>query len=160
MAQLNTAFDVEDVDDEDVLPAGDYPMRITHSEEGPTKNGRGRILTLTMKVEDGPYKGRMHWERLNYVNQNATAQNIAGRTLKKIMTATGVPSPLGNSDDLHNKPFIATLKVLPDDGWGAKNELKNAKPWGSKTVPPANQKQGGQQQSGDSSGDGDMPWDD
>lgn len=154
------AFDYSTVEDDSCLPAGDYPMRIIESDEFPNKKGTGRILKLTMRVEDGPSRGQLFWCQLNYVHNNATAQKISQQQLKKICIATGAPQPLSDSTELHNKPFIATLKVVEDD-YGKKNELKNAKPWGStnppaggsNTSPPTPQSQAASQQAG-----GDAPW--
>ena len=134
MAGLAQAFDIDKVEDDDVLPAGDYPVRIIVCEEFENKKGTGRILKLTLRVDDGRYKGRLHWERLNYVHKNPTAQNIAQQSLKKICKATGAPQPLTDSSELHNRPFIATLKVIEDD-YGKKNELKGSKPYGNGAQP-------------------------
>jgi hypothetical protein len=160
MASLGkSGFDFNKVDDSDVIPAGEYAVRIVESDIVPTKAGTGKILVLTMEVMEGTQKGRRHWERLNIVNPNDTAQSIAHKQLKRICEAAGVPSPLLDSEDLHHKPFMATLAIREDD-YGKKNDLKKAAPYRTTGGRPATQ----QQETGGASAPaaksaGGMPWD-
>ena len=59
------------------LPPGDYNAIITDSQMKITKAGTGEYLELTMQVIDGAHSGRRLWERLNVVNANKTAEEIA-----------------------------------------------------------------------------------
>lgn len=160
MASLGkTGFDYTKVDDSDVIPAGEYAMKIVESDIVPTKAGTGKILVLTMEVMEGPMKGRRHWERLNIVNPNDTAQSIAHKQLKRICEAAGVPSPLLDSEDLHHKPFMATLDIKEDD-FGKKNNLKKSAPYrttGGRPVAQQQEASGTVTQSAQSGGG--MPWD-
>lgn len=154
MARLG--FDSDKVADYNGVPAGSHNVRIVASEINPTKAGTGKILTLTMKVEDGPSKGMTHFERLNIINPNAMAQSISHRRLKDIMVACGLSGSLGDSEQLHNIPFSATFTVK-EDNYGKKSDLKKVAPYG---VPPTGQI-GGQERGGaGANGSGQaMPWD-
>lgn len=119
-------FDANQVDPSVVmepLPAGWYKAVITTSEEKPTKAQTGSYLQLTLEVIDGQHQGRKITDRLNLNNPNATASEIAYRTLSAICHAVGVMTPR-TSDDLHDKPLMVKVKVKPADGqYGASNEV-------------------------------------
>lgn len=141
-----TGFDANDVEPSeprDPLPAGWYKVVITESEEKPTKAQTGSYLNMVMEVIEGDHAGRKVFERLNLNNPNATAVEIAQRTLSSICRAVGVMTPR-DSGDLHDKPMMAKIKVTPPrDGYDARNEISEyaeagAKPKAaaSKGVPP------------------------
>lgn len=109
----------------EALPAGDYVVMITASQEKPTKAGTGKYLELTLEIQSGPMQGRKLWDRLNLVNQNSKAVEIAQRNLAQICHAVGVMAPK-KSDDLHYKPLVVVLKVKSDEN-GMSNEVKGYK---------------------------------
>ena len=119
-------FDANQVDPSVVyepLPAGWYKAVITASEEKPTKAQTGSYLQLSLEVIEGPMQGRKLTDRLNLNNPNATASEIAYRTLSAICHAVGVMTPR-TSDDLHDKPMMVKVKVKPADGqYSASNEV-------------------------------------
>lgn len=145
MAQLpNNGFDASKVDPTptfETLPKGDYPVMVVDSEMKPTKNNDGQYLQLSVEVVDGPYKGRMVFDRLNLVNKNAKAVEIAQRQLSQICHAVGVLA-VRDSSELHNKPMIAYVDVEaggPKEGggtYGDKNVVKSYKPWTAGTPAP------------------------
>lgn len=105
------------------LPAGWYKAVITASEEKPTKAQTGSYLQLSLEVIEGQYQGRKLTDRLNLNNPNATASEIAYRTLSAICHAVGVMTPR-TSVDLHDKPMMVKVKVKPADGqYSASNEV-------------------------------------
>ena len=81
MASLNfNAAAIEPQQSFDALPNGRYEVIITDSEMKETKAGTGAYLMLTMEViGDTKHSGRKLWTRLNLVNPNATAVQIAER---------------------------------------------------------------------------------
>jgi len=105
------------------LPEGQYVVIATASEMKPTKNGQGQFLQITFEVLDGPHKGRKLWARLNLVNQNQTAVDIAQRELGAICRAVGVIKP-NDSAELHNKPLLVTVVVEIDDRKREGNAIK------------------------------------
>ena len=119
-------FDANQVDPSVVyepLPAGWYKAVITTSEEKPTKAQTGSYLQLSLEVIEGPMQGRKLTDRLNLNNPNATASEIAYRTLSAICHAVGVMTPR-SSQDLHDKPLMVKVKVKPADGqYSASNEV-------------------------------------
>lgn len=123
MADL-TGFDAEKVElrqEYEPLPAGKYQVVITDSEMKQTKAGDGEYLQLTFEVLEGDYKGRKLWARLNLVNPNETAVQIARAELSGVCRALGIPRPR-DSVELHNLPLLITVRTRKrrDDG-----ELEN-----------------------------------
>lgn len=116
MAQLNfNASTVAPQDPFDVLPAGWYNVRMTASENKPTKDGQGSYLALTLTVMDGPAAGRKIFDRLNLNNKNPKAVEIAYQTLSAICHATGVIQ-LQDSTQLHGIPMQVKVKIKPAEG--------------------------------------------
>jgi len=138
-------FDANNVDpaqSRDPIPAGWYKAVITESEEKPTKAQTGSYLQMTVEVIDGDHAGRKAFERLNLNNPNATAVEIAQRTLSSICRAVGVMTPR-QSADLHDKPFMVKIKVKPaKDGYDASNEIAEYAEVG-KSVPATGPASGG-----------------
>jgi hypothetical protein len=104
------------------------------SSMDPSKSG-GQFLKLHLQVIDGPHAGVTLFDRLNLINSNPKAVEIAQRTLSAICHAVGVLRP-SNSEELHNRPMVARVAYLeggtrPDGNggfYGPSNELKGYKP--------------------------------
>jgi hypothetical protein len=109
------------------LPLGDYTVVISASEMKDTKKGEGKYLQLVYDVVDGEYKNRKIFDRLNLVNKNATAQEIAQRALSSICRAVGVMHP-SDSEELHDKPFVVKVGIRPgNDEFQPTNTIKEYK---------------------------------
>lgn len=93
------------------IPAGDYVVQILQSEMKETSTG-GQMLVLEMEITEGEYRSRRLWDRLNLVNQNQQAQEIAHRTLSSICRAVN-QMQVSDSEQLHFKPMVATVRVRP-----------------------------------------------
>ena len=127
MAQMNYALDTNLVEEDrpKIVPAGNYTAIIESSEMKPTKDGNGRYLSLIWKIVDGNFKGRCAFELLNLENRNATAVEIAKRSLNSIMIASGIDN-LTDSTQLHNKPMLVKIEVKTDPAgvWAPQNVVK------------------------------------
>ena len=136
MAQLGGTFDATQVAPSqafDVIPAGKYKVQITDSDMKPTKNGDGQYLWLEMEILDGEYQSRKIWDRLNLVNPNQQAVEIAQRNLSALCHATG-KLHVSDSQDLHFIPVIASVKVRPAKGdYDASNEIRGYEAAGNVT---------------------------
>jgi hypothetical protein len=131
MAQLGGTFDANEVQPQqafDVLPPGDYKVQIVQSDMVQNKAGTGQYLWLEMDIVDGQHQGRKLWDRLNLVNPNQQAQEIAQRQLSAICHAIGQLS-VQDSEELHFKTLVAQVKVKPRQDTGENtNEVKGYKP--------------------------------
>lgn len=113
MAHLGAVFDANQVTPQapfEVLPPDAYCVQIVRSEMRATKSGDGQYLELEMDVLDGPFLGRKLWDRLNLINRNPQATEIARRQLSAICHAIGVLE-VSDSEQLHGRPFVAVVKV-------------------------------------------------
>lgn len=96
------------------IPAGWYNVRITETEQKPTKAGNGDwYLSLTCEIIDGQYANRKLFTNLNLRNSNPTAQEIAYKQLSAICHAIGVMQ-VNDSQELHGKPLKVKVKVRID----------------------------------------------
>jgi hypothetical protein len=106
MAALNfNAAEVQPQQSFDALPPGRYEAIISASEMKDTKAGTGQYLQLTFDVVGGQYEGRKLWSRLNLVNPNATAVQIAERELSAICHCVGILVP-ADSEELHDALLV------------------------------------------------------
>ncbi len=92
------------------LPPGDYNAMITDSQMKITKAGTGEYLELTIQIIDGAHSGRRLWERLNVVNANKVAEEIARSQLNGIKVACNIEK-LESSEQLHDIPFVMSLDI-------------------------------------------------
>ena len=106
MAALNfNAAEIQPQQSFDALPPGRYEAIISASEMKDTKAGTGQYLQLTFDVVGGQYEGRKLWSRLNLVNPNATAVQIAERELSAICHCVGILVP-ADSEELHDALLV------------------------------------------------------
>lgn len=141
MAKLTTLFDATKVKPNQrpsPVPAGKYPVKIISSEMVPTKDAgkKASFLLLTFEIIDGEFKGRQLWDRLNLVNPNAKAVEIAQGTLSAICHSVQVMQ-VPDTLVLHNKPLMAevTLEAAQYDPknptkllYAEKNEIRGYEP--------------------------------
>lgn len=106
----------------DALPAGKYKCVAIESDFKETKDGNGKYLQFVFEVVEGQYKGRRIWDRLNLVNSNTQAVEIARRTLSSICHAVGVLQPK-DSMQLHNIPLTVKVACREYNG-NVTNEVK------------------------------------
>lgn len=131
MANLGGNFDATSVEPQGEytpIPAGEYRVHIVSSEKKQNKAQTGHYWEMVMEILDGDQQGRKVTERLNLDNPNATAVDIAARTLSAICHATGKLS-IADTEELHNLPMVAKVVVTPPRGeYGPGNEIKAYKP--------------------------------
>lgn len=126
-----------------IIPPATYKAVIAGDKITTTKDGRGKMLELTVQIIEGPYTGLTIIDRLNIVNASQQAQNIAQGTLKRICGVLRAPFPPQNTDSLMGKPMLVTVDVeeFTSNKTGnvlKSNKIKNYAPIPSVTsTPPA-----------------------
>ena len=144
MAQLGGTFDATQVQPQEaftVIPAGKYKAQIVASEIRATNNGAGQYLWFELDILDGEHAGRKLFERLNLWNDNATAVEIAQKTLSAMCHATS-QLHVEDSEALHFKPMLVTVRVRPagpgKDGkqYDASNEIRGYEAVNGAAPPP------------------------
>lgn len=110
----------------EVLPAGDYLAQITESDFKELGSRKGSGLELKFQIIDGQHKGRIVFETLNVVHENAQAQNIAQAQLSAICHNVGVIQ-MQDTSQLHNRPLVIRLKVEKDESgkYADKNRIRD-----------------------------------
>lgn len=99
-----------------LIPDGDYQAIITESDMKPTQSG-GNMLVLTCSIVNGEHQGTELIERLNIVNANPKAEEIAYQTLAKISKAMGFVQTPADSSELHNRPIMIKVKGVKQNDW-------------------------------------------
>jgi len=97
-----------------LLPEGEYLVSIVDSEMSKTSKG-GDMLTITMQVANGAHEGATLKERLNVINDNPKAMEIAMQTLSRITKAAGL-ALLEDSEQLHGKRVVAKVSIKAGQG--------------------------------------------
>jgi len=106
-------------------PAGWYICMATASEMKPTKDGTGQYLEFEFTIlAPQEYAGQKFFDRLNLVNSNPVAVEIAYKTLSAICHATGVIQ-VQDSAALHNRPLQLKVSLRPA-GPGADGVVRDA----------------------------------
>jgi len=127
MALLNQEFDASQVNPSssyDALPVGKYLAQIISSEMRVTKDGNGQYLFLEIDILEGAFANRKLYDRLNLVNKNPDAVQIAERTLSSLCRAVD-KLQVKDSAELHFIPFIADVRIRPGkDGYGDSNTIR------------------------------------
>ena len=131
MANLGQQFDASQVAPStgyDVIPKGEYVIRITDSEVVPNSAQTGNVLKLTLEVVSGEYAGRKVFDQLNLSNPNEMAVKISRERLSAYCHATGVIQ-LQDSQQLHGIPFTAKVKIKVDKNgvYDDRNEIASCK---------------------------------
>lgn len=110
-----------------VVPEGVYKAVIAGDKIVSTKDGKGKILELTIQIVDGTHTGSTIVDRLNIVNASQQAQNIAQGTLKRICGVLRAPFPPQTTDALMGKPMLVTVGVEEFTSNKTGNVLKSNK---------------------------------
>ena len=113
------------------LPSGEYLMAVTESEMKETKTGTGQFLFMTLTVLNAAVQehiGRKVFVRLNLINTNPTAVEIAQRELSAICHSVGVLK-LQDSTQIHDLPMTCKVAHLPAKGeFAESNKISAYKP--------------------------------
>lgn len=132
MVQLNfNATNVAPAGSFTVYESGIYDVMIANSELKETKAKkagtaqRGTYLQLTLRIAAGPSAGGTVIDRINFENDNTTAEEIGQAQLSAICRVVGVMQ-LQDSQQLHGIPFKVELaKVERNDKPGEfSNDVK------------------------------------
>lgn len=113
-----------------VYDTGEYTVMITGSELKPTKAKaagtaqKGSYFQFNMRIVEGPHNGGTVISRVNWENDNSTAEEIGRSELSAICRVTGVMH-LQDSQQLHGIPFKVMLVKKPrgDDATKFGNEI-------------------------------------
>jgi hypothetical protein len=127
---IGGSFDTASVptmNDNTPMPPSTYRMMITDANIKPTKRNDGQFLELELTVSEGDMQGRKVWARLNIVNPNAKAVEIAMRELATIGQALGLTA-ISDTSELKERELLVKVVIENDNDYGAQNVIKSYKP--------------------------------
>lgn len=107
-----------------LIPQGQYKAVIVSSEFKDTNNKEGKYLALKIVLTEGAYANTEFTERLNLINNNQKAVEIAYKTLARISEAVGMTQTPSDSTQLHNKPFVVDVVTEAGEPWTDKDGNK------------------------------------
>ncbi len=145
MAEFN--FKVSDVpvadNDFSPLPAGRYNLVVLETDLVMTKKAKeandpsvGQYVKVKMQVLDGDYQNRFIWSNFNVVNANPKAAEIGSQQFSNLVVSAGI-TEIKDTSELNGKTVAAEIKVTPDTGYGAGNDVKRFYPISSAPVAPS-----------------------
>jgi len=113
----------------EAIPAGWYNVIMDESEIKPTKNSDPQspsmYLLCRFNVLDGQYQGRKVFTRLNIINPNPQATEIARKDLSAICHAVGAIGLVQDSSMLHGRPLKVKVGYRPaTTEYEAQNDIK------------------------------------
>lgn len=124
MVMIPQTFNVADLPETGgntvLIPQGQYKAVIVSSEFKDTKDRQGKYLALKIVLTEGVYANTEFTERLNLINNNQKAVEIAYKTLARISEAVGMTQTPSDSTQLHNKPFL--VDIVTEEGDQKKDE--------------------------------------
>ena len=104
------------------IPAGNYVAEVNRSEVKQTKDGRGSYLSLSFKIIEGEFAGRLIFQNITLTNANATAQAIGREQMAQLAGACGILS-LQDSEQLHG--IAMTIRVAIETDKSGQYEPRN-----------------------------------
>lgn len=109
----------------DLLPTGEYPVRVVEAEIKDTKAGTGQYINVQLEVIGDSYTGRKLFHAFNIKNPNAKAVQIGLGQLKSMLTkANSKKLKLDSPNDLLNLEFVAVVKIQKGrDGYDDQNQV-------------------------------------
>lgn len=128
MAKLPSVFNAEKHAGRmgfNVIPKARYKARIIKSEMKKNKNTEGSQCVLQFKIVDGQHKGSIIFTRLNLINANEQAVQIANNELGTICDACKKPV-VRDSEELHGIDMWIDVDIKPADAnYPEGNVIKN-----------------------------------
>lgn len=111
------------------LPAGWYPVQVSNAEIQDTKSGTGKYLKLELEVIGDIHSGRKVFARMNIVNPNPQAVQIAMRELAAVGQALNLAA-ITDTAELIGGQLQVKLVVKAEAGQEPQNEVKGYKALG------------------------------
>lgn len=118
-------------EDSSPLPAGEYILQITKTEQKKTKDGTGAYISITFDVIGPSYQGRKIFCNLNFRNNSPAAEKIGRQQLKALQLACAIPDPFMDDQQLIGHTVKASVTIREaTEKYPASNDVKNFKPVG------------------------------
>lgn len=126
MAKIPKAFNKKDhgeMGSFEALPRDDYHVKVKDSKVkdnkarvAALKEGNdipGKVTTLVFEVQEGEFKGRLLFDGMNLEHTSDQSVEIAFKELNSIKKACGIDGDLNETEELHGKELIMSVKEVP-----------------------------------------------
>lgn len=124
-------FDFTDVpvrQGRDPIPAGEYRVAVTATEQTPTKNGDGMYVNATFEILEGEHKGRRLWHKFHFWNKSDRAVKISKELMASLMHAAVGHANVKRTEELYGVPVVAVVKTTrKEETQDPINEIKSFK---------------------------------
>lgn len=112
---------VEDSNNFELLPNGNYNLIADSAEESESKSGN-RMLKMKFKVTDGEYRGRVLFENL-VLSGNETAVKISMQKIKTLLKLNNKSVVLNDLYELVGLEVGSVVKTQISEQYGDKNVI-------------------------------------
>lgn len=125
---LNDIKNAEETNYE-LLPEGEYTVKVDGTELKATKNGTGQFIRTTFVVLAPKYQGRKLFHNFNIINENSEAMRIGKQQVKALMQAGGLTqeqiNQFNDTDQLIGLTCNVTVGIEKGQGaYGPQNRIK------------------------------------
>jgi hypothetical protein len=113
-----------------LIPTGRHKAEIVKASAAPTKNGRGKGVTLTWLITEGEFENRTIVQLILLEHENAEAMKIGRQKLKDVVTAIGITEAFSDLKLLLNRPCMISVRITQDKNgqYPDKNEIGRVSP--------------------------------
>ncbi len=110
----------------ETIEAGEYLAIINNCIYGMTKNQDNTMLTFTLKIREGKYRGRLLSYNImrSFNGMSDKAENVNQQKLKTLMNAIGLTKDVEDTDEFLNGECLINVEI---DEKG-KNNIKSVRP--------------------------------
>lgn len=81
-----------------LIPNGKYRCGIMACDRKTTRAGTGEYVAVKMQILEGEHENRYVFDNINFINPNATAQQIGRAQLSSLCRAVGIMTPNDTSE--------------------------------------------------------------
>ena len=115
------SFDTDDIES-GLIPDGTV-VKVAVVDSDIVERDWGLRMPVTVEVLDGQWEGSRITDGYNIKHTNPKTQGMGQKLLKRLCTAVGVPK-FRDTNELHGKPFMLTVKLEPANGdWDESNRF-------------------------------------
>jgi hypothetical protein len=134
------SFDTDDIES-GLIPDGTV-VKVSVVESDIVERDWGMRMPVTVEVLEGQWEGTRITDGYNIKHHKPNVQAIGQKQLKRLCEAVGVPK-FRDTNELHGKPFMLTVKVEPAKGdfdernkFGKMEQCPDAAPVGEEMATP------------------------
>jgi hypothetical protein len=113
-----------------LIPSGRYKAEIVKVSAAPTKNERGKGVTLTWLITDCEYENRTISQLILLEHESPEAMKFGRQKFKDVVTAIGITDAFSDLTLMLNRPCMVVVRITQDKNgqYPDKNEIGRVLP--------------------------------